>query len=86
MKMKYEKPMAAIDRYELSQAIAGCAIKVNQTSSLCFLRDADVPAQTKAFAANGWFVDANGCKIVTVAGTTYDGVCYHTQVNGALIS
>ena len=86
MKMKYEKPIVAVDRYELSQAIAGCSIKVGQTSSQCFLKDPDVPPQTKTFAAQGWFVDAKGCHVITVAGTTYDGVCYHPQVNGALIS
>ena len=88
MKMKYEKPMVAVDRYELSQAIAGCnAIKVCLEGNACFLRDPDVPAITKAYAANGWFTSsAKDCLIKTVNGVTYDGICYHTQVNGALVS
>lgn len=87
MKMKYEKPMVAVDRYELSQAIAGCSgIKVSLESSACFLNDPDVPAISKAYAANGWFTANGKCSIQTVSGVTYDGICYHTQVNGALPS
>ena len=87
MKMKYEKPLVAVDRFALSQAIAGCTIKVSSTGSVCFLEDPDVPIITKSYAANGWFTDVgNGCIIKTIAGTTYDGICYHTQANGALTS
>ena len=90
MKMKYEKPMAAVDLYELSQSITACHIKVGLMRSDCFLNDSDVPAEMKAFAAQGWFVNADHCEIYTVAGTTYDGMfdgmCFHTQANGALIS
>ena len=28
MRIKYEKPLVAVERYELSQAIAGCVIKI----------------------------------------------------------
>lgn len=87
MKMKYEKPLVAVDRYELSQAIAGCgAVKISLESSQCFLRDPDAPAITKAYAANGWFTANGHCDIQTVAGVTYDGLCYHTQANGVLTS
>lgn len=87
MKMKYEKPAVAVDRYELSQAIAGCSgIKVSLESSQCFLSDADVPANIKAYAANGWFTASGECSIKVISGVTYDGVCYHTQVNGVLTS
>lgn len=84
MKMKYEKPVVAVDRYELSQAIAGCSIRVNSADSLCFLKDPDVPGIAKSYAANGWFVE--GCVLTTIAGMNYDGMCYHTQVNAALKS
>ena len=87
MKMKYEKPAVAVDRYELSQAIAGCSgIKVNLESSLCFLMSNEVPGNIKAYAANGWFTAAGECAIQVISGVTYDGVCYHTQVNGVLTS
>ena len=87
MKMKYEKPAVAVDRYELSQAIAGCSgIKVSLESSQCFLNSSNVPANIKAYAANGWFTAAGDCNIRVISGVTYDGVCYHTQVNGVLTS
>lgn len=85
MKMKYEKPMVAVDRYELSQSIAGCIISVGLTDSACFLLDNDVPPQMKELAATGWFVDG-GCMYQSTEGTSYDGVCIHTQANGALTS
>lgn len=85
MKMKYEKPMVAVDRFELSQSIAGCIVNVNFTGSSCFLT-ADVPPQMKEFAASGWFVDPVGCIIQTAEGTTFDGVCIHTSANGAITS
>lgn len=89
MKMKYEKPLVAVDLYELSQSIAGCDIKIGHMDSYCFLVDDDVPGPTKSWAAQGYFVDGICQKFVT-AGTTYDGVfngmCYHTNANGALVS
>ena len=93
MKLQYEKPMVAVDRYELSQAIAGCSIRVGLADRGCFLRDEDVPTQLKSFAYYGWFVDTTGsnpCTEKIAAGQTYndgaDGFCYHTQANGALTS
>ena len=53
MKMKYEKPMVAVDLYKLTQSIAGCAISVGFTNSGCFLESPKVPPEMKAFAANG---------------------------------
>ena len=94
LKIKYEKPMVIVDRYALSQAIAGCNIKVGLADRNCFLTDADVTQQMKAYAYYGWFVDTNGtnpCTTRVEAGHTYitdsgDGFCYHTNVNGALTS
>ncbi len=83
MKMKYEKPMVAVDHYKLSQAIAGCAFKVGHSDSMCYLTDPDVPSVIKSFAANGWFTAEGSCIIRAQAGQTYDGICYHTQANGA---
>lgn len=85
MKMKYEKPLVAVDRYELSQAIAGCGIKVNYLDSICVLSDPDVPNISKSYASNGWFTEGN-CARFTIAGMDYDGICYHTQVNAVFLS
>lgn len=82
MKKKYEKPLVAVDHYKLSQSIAGCAYKVNNMDSACYLRDPDVPAVIKSFAASNWFTAEGNCVIQAKAGQTYDGICYHTQVNG----
>ncbi len=81
--MKYEKPLVAVDHYKLSQAIAGCAFKVGLNDSMCYLRDPDVPNVIKGFAAKGWFTAEGSCTYQAVAGQTYDGICYHTQANGA---
>lgn len=85
MKMKYEKPMVAVDRYELSQSIAGCGIKVGSADSMCFLRDPDVPNAMKSFAYHGWFA-SQSCAYRVIAGNDYDGFCFHTQANSALNS
>ena len=89
MKMKYEKPMVAVDLYTLTQSIAGCGISVGFMDNGCFLDSPNVPPEMKSFAAHGWFVDGH-CDIAIVAGTTYDGIydamCFHTQANGALTS
>lgn len=90
MKMKYEKPMVAVDRYELTQAIAGCSIKVNSANNWCFLLDEDVPDPWKTFAMEeGWFADVTGlgaCTTWIKPGDGHDGFCYHTNANGALTS
>lgn len=85
MKMKYQKPMVAVDRYELSQSIAGCGIKVSNTGAVCFLVDPDVPNAMKSFAYYGWFADYS-CTYRVIEGNNYDGYCYHTQANSALNS
>jgi hypothetical protein len=83
MKLKYEKPMVAVDRYELSQSIAGCVIIVNYTDSNCFL-NSGVPDLFKELASSGWFV--GGCALFTQDGASFDGVCIHTSANAALTS
>lgn len=85
MKMKYEKPMVAVDRYELSQSIAGCVIILNYTDSVCFL-EGNVPDRMKEFASGGWFVDPRGCIIPSDEGSSFDGVCVHTSANAAIVS
>ncbi len=95
MKMRYEKPVVAVDQFKLSQAIAGCAIKVGFTDSLCFLNSDAATVESKALAAVGYFIP-DSCGQWIQAGTTmdqfgnpsssYDGPCYHTNANGAITS
>lgn len=96
MKMKYEKPMVSVDQFKLSQAIAGCSINVAYTGSLCFLTSSEALEATKALASIGYFTEQGNCVATMDAGVTfdkygnpsnnYDGICIHTQVNGAIVS
>lgn len=85
MKMKYEKPLVAVERYELSQAIAGCVFKIgpNGTNS-CIRTDPDTPPIIKSRANDGYFAD-NTClpmgSFMVTPGTQFDGICYHTNAN-----
>lgn len=86
MKAKYQKPMVAVDLYKLSQAIAGCSIKVNYNSSLCYLTDSSVPPALVGYAAEGWFTAEGACVKKAEDGQVFDGFCYHTQGNGVSTS
>ena len=58
MKLKYEKPLAAVERYELSQSIAGCITKIGPNgSNSCIRTDPDTPPQMRQMAIAGWFAD-----------------------------
>ena len=86
MKMKYEKPMVAVEHYELSQSIASCVIKIGPNgSNNCIRTDADTPPQMRSWAASGWFVD-NTCGAMVNIGQTFDGICYHTQASATFQS
>ncbi len=79
MKKQYEKPMMRIDRYELTQSIAACSIRISYTDSQCVIKDPDAPAEQKYMAWDYWF--STGCSTKVIAGNDYDGVCYHTNAN-----
>lgn len=86
MKMKYEKPMVAVERYELSQAIASCVIKIGPNgSNSCIRTDPDTPDEMRSWAINTWFSDST-CTLTVSTGQTFDGICYHTQANAAFQS
>lgn len=85
MKMKYEKPLVAVERYELSQAIAGCVIKIGPSGSrTCIRTDADTPSIIRSRANDGYFAD-NTClpmaPFMVTPGSQFDGICYHTQAS-----
>lgn len=88
MKIKYEKPLVAVEHYELSQAIASCIIKIGPNgSNACVRTDADTPGAMRSWANSGWFADSS-CdpnSLVSI-GQTFDGICYHTQANAAFQS
>ena len=88
MKIKYEKPMVAVERYEMSQAIAACIIKIGPAGTqYCVQNDAQTPDEMRDWALNGYFVgEAKGCSEFVTEGQIFDGICYHTQAGATFIS
>lgn len=84
MRMPYEKPMMAIERYELTQTIASCATKIGFLNSACVLKDPDAPPEMKDLADIGFFND--GCDMMPEGMDGQDGLCYHTSANTAFNS
>lgn len=88
MKTKYEKPMVAVERYELSQAIAGCVTKIGPNgSNSCIRTDPDTPDSMRSDAIRGRFADSTclPTEIVNI-GEVFDGICYHTQASATFPS
>ena len=88
MKIKYEKPLVAVERYELSQAIAGCVIKIGANGTRnCILADADTPPAMRSDAHLGRFADSTCLPYnQVVVGERFDGICYHTQASATFPS
>lgn len=86
MKMPYEKPMMAIERYELTQTIASCATKIGFLSSECVKNDPDATNQMKDLAWSGFFTDVNNCDDYPEGMDEFDSICYHTNANAAFSS
>lgn len=88
MKMKYEKPLVAVERYELSQSIASCAIKVGPNGSNgCIINNSENLGAMGSLAYVGYFTSVTGgCTMVPSIGQDFSGVCYHTQANAAFVS
>ncbi|MBQ7345515.1 MAG: hypothetical protein IJW45_05575 [Oscillospiraceae bacterium] len=84
MKIAYEKPMVAVERYELSQTISACITKIGLMDSACVLVDPDAPREMKSLAVGQWFTGA--CKNYMSGGQSSDGVCYHTNANATFNS
>ena len=87
MKMPYEKPMMAIERYELTQSIATCETKIGFNSAACVKKDPDATPQMKDFAwSDGWFNSDCADGYVVTPGDGEDFLCYHTNANAAFSS
>lgn len=85
MKLKYERPMAVVERYELSLAISACSTRIGLLNSACVYKDSDAPAEMRALAINNWFT-AGHCVNVPSINQTSDGICFHTNANAAFKS
>lgn len=86
MKKVYEKPMMAVEYYQLTQAIAACSIKIGFLSSECVKNDPDATIEMKNLAWDNWFVQEGACAQIAVDMDNDDGICYHTNVNAAFNS
>lgn len=85
MKKQYEKPMAAIEYYQLTQSIASCATKIGFLNSECVKNDVNATDQMKDLAWANWFVEGY-CAEYGVGMDKYDSICYHTNANAAFNS
>ena len=72
MKKVYEKPMLAVEYYQLTQTIAACETKISMLNSECVINDSDSTDIMKDLAWGGWFADASNC--------------YHTNASASFAS
>lgn len=86
MKMEYQKPMAAVEFYHLSQSIAACAIKINLLDNDCVVYDNDTPEEMRSAAFDVPSYFSTPCDIICTNNQDYDGLCYHTQLNATFTS
>lgn len=86
MKKKYQKPMAAVEFYKLSQSIAACAIKINLLSNSCVVNDPDAPVEMRsvAYAYPEYF--STDCDTHFHNIQDNDSLCFHTQANATFTS
>lgn len=85
MKMKYEKPLIAVEKYALTQTIASCSTKIGFEDSGCVLNDPDAPDGFRNLAGIGYFVD-EVCSFVPNIKDERDNICYHTSANAMFTS
>lgn len=85
LKLKYEKPMLAVEYFELTQSIAACVTNIGFMSSDCVKNDPDATEQMQNLAWSGCFSNS-GCDYYPEGMDVYDSICYHTNVNAAFSS
>ena len=83
MKKQYEKPMLAVEYYQLSQSIAACATKIGFLNSECVVKDPDATNKMKDLAYSDYFVE---CIESPTGMDKDDSICYHTNANAAFNS
>lgn len=83
MKMKYEKPAITVERYELTQTIAACGIKIGFVNGPCVTSDPHATEEMVYLAIQGYFTagvgDFSGCAELIPVGEDENGMCYHTN-------
>lgn len=87
MKKVYEKPMMAVEYYQLTQAIAACSTKISFLNSECVKNDPDATDLMKSLAWDNWFTDAANCPSGFPSDMDgFDSICYHTNAEAAFNS
>ncbi len=86
MKKTYQKPMAAVEFYKLSQSIASCILKINYLSNDCVVFDSDTPEEVRGVAFDYPNYFSTDCATVCTNNPNYDGLCYHTNTNAMFTS
>lgn len=76
MKKIYRKPQILVERFELTQNLANCAISINAQDIGCVLNSSQATPEMKDLAIQGYF--AAGCIRQPVAGAPYITFCYLT--------
>lgn len=92
MKLTYQKPLVAVERFELSQSIAACSIKIALSSNACVRRDVDTPDEMRSIAFSYPMYFAQGCDqaggydVIASSDFNNDLLCYHTQTSATFTS
>ena len=76
MKKAYRSPQILVERFELTQHLASCAISINAQDIGCVLGSSDATAEMKDLAIQGYF--AMDCIRQPIAGAPYITFCYLT--------
>lgn len=85
MKLVYEKPMMAVERYVLTQSIATCVTKIGFLDTACVLKDDDSTNEMINLAdQKSYFI--SGCQKTPSENEGSNGICYHTNANAAFNS
>lgn len=84
MKKQYEKPLIAIEHYELTQSIASCGVKFNFLDKFCVIKDSDATTEMRNLAMKGYFIECTN--VPSYGEDNADSICYHTNTNVAFNS
>lgn len=76
MKKTYRSPRILVERFELTQNLANCAISINALDIGCVLGSSDATPEMKDLAIQGYF--AADCSRQPIAGAPYITFCYLT--------
>ena len=86
MKIQYQKPLVAVEYFQLSQSIAACITKIGFLNAECIIKDENAPFRMKDMADIGYFLDIHNCDFAAEEMDLGDGICVHTSANATFTS